>query len=288
MELYTCGTQNNPAVLLMLPTGAPGPEDIFTALRGLEKGYFLLLPVFPGGDIGTEELSVLARRLDRDHAGRLWGAYGLRAGATALLSLLGAGTVSVRTLILEGGFATASAPPAAERIVCWKGSRDKPAAQAWKALKDQTAPVGSLTMKKLTKEQELLSLRPDMMVKQLQKALGKAVVAARTAIIMEPVDRVWAVSGPDPREEAMLDRTASLRREEDRRTVTLEGSSGLLKRWSHLTRLESAGLRGTVCTDQVVLDAGALNALARPAASLWLAQVQRRRKKALREGRHAV
>lgn len=288
MELYTCGKSNRPAMLLMLPAGTPGPEEIIAALHGLEKSYYLLLPVCSGASPQASELSVLERRLNRDHAGQLWGAYGLRVGATALLSLLADGGTRVRTLILEGGFTLASAPPAAERVICWKGSRDKQAALAWKALKDQTAPVGSLTMKKLTKEQELLSLRPDMMVKQLQKAIGKAVVVTRTVVAMEPLDRVWALSGPEPREEAMLGQAASLRKEKDRHTVTLEGSSDRLKYWSHLTKLERVGLNGTLCTDQVVLDAGPLNPLARPAASLWLGQVQRRRTKALREEHRAL
>ena len=286
MNLHTRGKPGNPVVLL-LPEGEADHEAVFAALGGLEKSYYLMLPAFAAGEDTAARLDALEKLLVRDHAGRVWGAYGLRSGAGLLLSLLSRGTVRVRTLILEGAYAPAAAPPAAEKIICWKGSRDKAAKKAWKALEEQVSPLSSLTMKKLKTEEDLLSLRPDMMVKQLKKALGKTVIVTRSAVYTQPVDRVWRQLAGD-RDAGVLTETEAPRQDDTNRTLILEGRSPRLKRWSHLTHVEPLGINGTVCTDQVELDAGPLNFAAKPLAGLYLGQLQRRRNKALWEDPYAV
>ena len=286
MELHTCGKPGNP-VILLLPEGKADHEAVFSALKGLEKSYFLILPTFEEGENDETRLAALEKALVRDHAGRVWGAYGLRPGATLLLSLLARGAVRVRTLILEGGYTLSTKPPMAERIVCWMGSRDKPAKKAWKELEKQASPASTLTMKKLKKEQDLLSLRPDLMVKQLKKTLGKAVIVSRSTVIMQPVDSVWQRM-PVQQTAAVLTETEPTRLDDAHRTVISAGTSPRLKHWSHLTHLEALGLNGTVCTDQVELDAGILNGVAKPLTGLYLGRLQRRRKRALGKDPHAV
>lgn len=289
MELHTRGKSGNPAVLL-LPGAGTEPETVFSALSGLEKSYCLLLPVFAPGEEGANRADALEKRLLRDCAGRIWGAYGLRGGADTLLSLFSRGTVRVRTLILEGAFTPPPAVPAAERIVCWMGSKDKAAKKAWKALEAQVSPLSTLTMKKLKKEQDLMSLRPDIMVKQLKKTLGKAVIVTRDRVISQSADTVWRQlsRSAETQDAAVLQSANAPHIDDERRTVILEGTSPRLKHWSHLTRVEALGLNRAVCTDQVELDAGALNFAAKPLAGLYLSRVQRRRARAARGDPHAV
>lgn len=61
------------------------------ALDHLERRYFLIVPSWDA-PAGPEALAAeWESRLLQDFSGRIWGAYGLREGADALLALVGPG-----------------------------------------------------------------------------------------------------------------------------------------------------------------------------------------------------
>jgi len=286
MELHITGKADAPAILL-IPDRDMDASALAAALGALEKDYQLLIPSFAADEPDGEISAALESALGQQFAGRIWGAYGLRRGAGLLLALLARGSVRVRTAVLEGAFALPESPlPRESRYICWKNARDRAAKKSWQALKKQLPGVYSLTMKKMKKGEDLLSLRPDVMAKRLQSAFGAAAVVSRSAVLPQRTDKVWRqlCLHPDKEELARLTEKEPLRRDADNRTQLLEGSGGGLKLWSHWVRLESLGQDGTICTDQVELDAGRFNALAKPAARLYLGYIQRRRARALRKG----
>ena len=82
---------------------------------------------------------------------------------------------------------------------------------------------------------------------------------------------------PAGRAVSRLTEMAPLRQDDETRTQLLEGRSGKLALWRHAVTLAPLGDDRTECTDQVELDAGKLNAAAKPLAELYLKllQVQR-------------
>ena len=282
MELHLAGESGSP-VLLLLPEEPFEAEEYFTALKGLEKDYRLLLPVFAEGE---DRAGVLGSALNDDYAGRIWGAWGCREGAGLLLSLIANGSVSVHTVILEGGFELPgdTHPLRDTGLVCWINARDKAAKKSYKALSEHLTPTSVLTMKKLKKAQTLFSVRPDMMEKQLRRSLGYAVTVQSSAVLTQNADSVWSVlrRGKVSEEQRLFPDSLTLRSQPDRRVIVVEGSSPHISRWSHLTRVSERGDR-TVCTDQVEVDAGKLNPVAVPLTRLLLKKQQRARSRALRK-----
>ena len=82
----------------------------------------------------------------------------------------------MRTSSVEGAFSLpeASLSGSEGALICWKGGKDKKAMKAWEALKKEVPGLRSLTLGKLKKKQDFLSVRPDLMVKRLSAALGSA------------------------------------------------------------------------------------------------------------------
>ena len=278
MELTVCGKAELPAVLLLPPAGMSG-EELCRALPGLEGQYRRIYPAAP------MDAAALKTALDRSGAGRLWGAYGLREGASLLLELL-AGGAAVRTAVVEGPFAL---PGGSLRdydgtLVCWKGGKNKKAKKSWEALKKDVPRLRSLTLGKLKGKQDYLSVRPDLMAKRLAATFG----AARTVQMEETVprtpDAVWRSLCRRPAGSAVkrLTQLRPLRQDDETRTQRLEGSGGKLSLWSHTVRLAPLGDDRTVCTDQVEVEAGKLTSLAAIGAKLYLRAEQKRRRKELR------
>ncbi|MBQ3276856.1 MAG: hypothetical protein IJH47_07375 [Oscillospiraceae bacterium] len=278
MELTVCGKAGLPAVLLLPPAGMSG-EELCRRLPGLEDRYRLICPA---GSLSAEALKTALA-----HAGaeRLWGAYGLREGATLLLELLALG-VSARTAVVEGPF---SLPSRSLRdfqgtLVCWKGGKNKKAQKSWEALKKDVPSLRSLTLGKLKKKQDYLSLRPDLMVKRLAATFGAARTVQLTETLPRTPETVWRELCRRPAGSA-VSRLAEMRplcRDDETRTQLLEGRGGKLALWRHAVALTPLGDDRTVCTDQVELDAGKLTPAAAILAKLYLRTEQKRRRKALR------
>ena len=189
--------------------------------------------------------------------------------------------------------ASASPEPLPEkgvsRIFLWVGGKDKAAAKAAKALKESLSPVSILTMKKLPKDRPLVDLRPDIAEKRLLDAFGQGVTVTRTTVLDEEADSVWRQLRMYPAgDAALLKKLDGIHSADAGRVQLLEGSSGQLRLWSHMVRLESLGEDGTICTDQVEFDAGKLNCIYKPLAGAFLKREQRRRARALKKGKHAL
>ncbi len=274
MELTVYGKADQPAVLLLPPAGMTG-DELRSRLSALGKDYRLLAP---DADGTAEELEAALRR-----AGvvRLWGAYGLREGAGRLLELLGQG-VQVRTAVVEGPFALPgrSLRDFPGRLICWKGGKNKPAKKSWEALKKDVPGLRSLTLGKLKKKQDYLSLRPDLMAKRLAATFGPACTVQLTETLPRTPDAVWRELCRRPAGHAVtrLEEMRPLRQDDERRTQLLEGSGKKLSLWSHTVRLSPLGDDRTVCVDQVELDAGKLTPAAAALARLYLKGEQRRRR----------
>lgn len=277
MELTVCGKAELPAVLLLPPAGMSG-EELCRRLPGLEKQYRLLYPASP---LSADELR---EALGRAGAERLWGAYGLREGATALLELLSRGC-AVRTAVVEGPF---TLPERSLRgyggtLVCWKGGKNKKAKKSWEALKKDVPRLRSLTLGKLKAKQDYLSLRPDLMAKRLCATFGAARTVRLTHTLPRTPETVWRELCRRPAGSAVakLTEMRPLRQDDENLTQLLEGRGGKLSLWSHQVALSPLGDDRTVCTDQVELEAGKLTPAAAILAKLYLRGEQKRRRAAL-------
>ena len=254
MELRTVGKKDRPAVLL-LGGREWEAEDLAAALKALKKNYRLLIPIFEAEENAGARLEALEESVVREHAGALWGAYGLDDGAEELLRLLDRDRLDIRTRVVEGSFALPeeAAPPEAGEIRCWTGARDKAGKKALEALRARGGHVAALTLKKLPKGKSTLSYCPSIAAAQLKKAFGDAVSVSRVTTLAAPAERVWDLlcAGPAPKEAARLDRAEPMQRNRETMTLLYEGSSAALPVWHHLIRLEPAGENLTRCTDLI-------------------------------------
>lgn len=287
MELHTFGAPESPAVLL-IPAAGMGADDLRTVTSALEKSFRLLLSVREPGETEETFLSALEEALIQDCAGYVRGGYGLREGAGLLLSLVQRGRIHVDNTFLEGAFSLPAGPLPERRgrIWCWTAKRDKAAKKARKALEKTAGKVSTLTMKKLRAGQAMADLRPDLMAKQLRKALGDGVTVRVTAVLPQRAEQVWRQVGrlPAGKAELSLGALEPLRRDGAQRVQELRGAGERVAAWNHVTRLEDLGPDGTICTDQMEISAGKLNGLAKPLAKLYLRGLQRRRARALKKG----
>ena len=280
MELRSQGKADGPAVLL-LPAGELDADALLAGMGRLEKSFRLLIPS-PDMDAPTLENLLLHQGLDG-----LWGAWGLRSGASLLLELLARGRISVRTAVLEGAFALPSAPMNGYegRLICWKGGKDKAARKAWEALKAQTPALRSVTLGKLKKNQDFFSVRPDLMVKRLSQAFGSVRQIRGEQVLKGTPERVWNLLRRSPVSDFERERLAlaPLKISEAQRTLRAEGRSGTFPVWVHTVRVEERGADRTACLDQLELDAGKLTLLAAPLSKLWLRREQRRRSRRMKK-----
>ena len=126
MELRETGKTGATAVLLWPDDGMDAA--VFAPLvRTLEKTCRVLVPVFAPEEPFSARVAAVESALLAGYDGRIWGAYGLRSGGSALLSLLADGKVRVRTSIVEGAVELPKQGLSAYSgtLVHWKGSKDK-------------------------------------------------------------------------------------------------------------------------------------------------------------------
>ena len=267
MKLDNWGSPDHGAVLLL--TGARyTPAQVRAALPGLEKEYHVLAA--SGLDASPEEICDALRR-----AGvvRLWGAYGLEAGADALLAFLAAGEMEVRTAVTEGPFSLPAGTLAdwPGTLICWKGGRDKKAQKAWQALKARRPELRSLTLDKLKTGQTYLSRRPDLMEKRLCATFGPVSALQVTDVFLGSEKEVWRLAAGEAGPEFPLLRELEPPREDEARHIRIrEGRGRELPYWNRRTELTGAGDGAVQCTDQVHYVPGKRAALTRRLGELYL------------------
>ena len=282
MKLEMIGKANAPEVLLLSRSEALAP---------LGKDYGLLLPSFDEEATPEARLAALERELLFAHGGRLRGVYALDGDTALALSLLLHGAVRVEVTVVEGEIASVPGNAAAAgRIVYWHRKKDRAAKKTQKALRELASPLSTVTMKKLPKNAALADLRPDIAVKQLEKAFGGGVTVTRAAMVPGSVETVWQELSLSPAggETALLTQVDPILCADGEHVQILSGSSKKLRFWNHMIRLERADDELTYVTDQIELDAGKLNALAAPLVGLYLKSEQQRRSRLLKKGRHAL
>ena len=101
MELRETGKPGAAAVLLW-PDDGLDAAVFASVVRSLEKSCRVLVPVFAPEEPPDARVAAVESALLAGYDGRIWGAYGLRGGGSALLSLLAEGKVRVRTCVVEG------------------------------------------------------------------------------------------------------------------------------------------------------------------------------------------
>lgn len=101
MELRETGKAGAAAVLLW-PDDGLDAAVFASVVRSLEKSCRVLVPVFAPEEPPDARVAAVESALLAGYDGRIWGAYGLRGGGSALLSLLAEGKVRVRTCVVEG------------------------------------------------------------------------------------------------------------------------------------------------------------------------------------------
>ena len=132
MELRETGKAGAAAVLLW-PDDGLDAAVFASVVRSLEKSCRVLVPVFAPEKPPDTRVAAVESALLAGYDGRIWGAYGLRGGGSALLSLLAEGKVRVRTCVVEGAV---EVPVQGLRefsgtLFHWKGSKDKSAGKSW-------------------------------------------------------------------------------------------------------------------------------------------------------------
>ena len=101
MELRETGKPGAAAVLLW-PDDGLDAAVFASVVRSLGKSCRVLVPVFAPEEPPDARVAAVESALLAGYDGRIWGAYGLRGGGSALLSLLAEGKVRVRTCVVEG------------------------------------------------------------------------------------------------------------------------------------------------------------------------------------------
>ena len=282
MEMKTRGNVTAPALLLLPDGGVASAVD--GSLRALEKNYFLLLPSFAEGESLADRAAALEECILDDFSGRIWGAYGLREGGTLLLSLLSRGKVRIRTSIAEGRLSLpeGSLKNCYGRLYYWYRAKDRKAKKLCKELRAVCPELHTLALKKLKKGTDFLSVRPDLMLKRLEKTFGKAQVLTVSSLMDGSSDSIWrqlARRGiTKPMEQ--LTEMQPIERRDDEQVQILEGKTSRVSHWSHMIRLQRVSAKETIYTDQVELEAGFLTPLVKlwTGAYLRLSQKQQNRK----------
>ena len=90
MELRETGKAGAAAVLLW-PDDGLDAAVFASVVRSLEKSCRVLVPVFAPEEPPDARVAAVESALLAGYDGRIWGAYGLRGGGSALLSLLAEG-----------------------------------------------------------------------------------------------------------------------------------------------------------------------------------------------------
>ena len=286
MELRETGKPGAAAVLLW-PDDGSDAAVFAPVVRALEKSCRVLVPGFAPEEPPAARVAAVENALLSRYDGRIWGAYGLRGGGSAILSLLSRGTVRVRTCVVEG---PVDVPAQGLRefsgtLFHWKGSRDKGAGKSWEALHKAYPALRSLTLRKLKAGQNVVSIRPDIMAKRLLKAFGSAGIVRVCTRVPHSASRVWRLLNRRPAGKAIgrLRTMQPLRRTDEDRTQIIEGAAKGIPLWSHMTRVEPCGEYGAACVDQVEISAGKLTPVALRIAEIYLKAVQKSRNRQMRK-----
>ena len=256
-------------------------------VRALEKSCCVLVPGFAPEEPPAARVAAVENALLSRYDGRIWGAYGLRGGGGAVLSLLSRGAVRVRTCVVEGAV---EVPAQGLRefsgtLFHWKGSRDKGAETSWEELHKAFPALRSLTLRKLKAGQSFVSVRPDMMAKRLWKVFGSAGVVRVCTCVPHSASRVWRLLNRRPAGKAIgrLRTMQPLRRTDEDRTQIIEGAAKGIPLWSHMTRVEPCGEHSAACVDQVEISAGKLTPVVMRIAEIYLKAVQKSRNRQMRK-----
>jgi len=283
MKFRTYGNPNNPT-LLLIPGEGMGEQELYTSLKKLENSYYLLLPAFAPAESPERRLEGMEECLHDHFSGRIWGAYGLDAGATLLLALLSRNRVQIRTAVLDGTMLlpSESLDKCSATLVYWYGSRDKAAKKLLKSFRDACPDLRTLRLKKLRPGQRFLSIRPDLMVKRLRRTFGTGKLVNLTVLLPVDSDALWnhLLHRDHAAAEQLKDPFTVTCREEERRLL-IEGRSSLSRHWSHLLQLERLEDGLTLCTQQLELAGGALSALSVMRARALLKKEHKRWKQLL-------
>lgn len=286
MELRETGKPGAAAVLLW-PDDGLDAAVFAPVVRALEKSCRVLVPGFAPEEPPAARVAAVENALLSRYDGRIWGAYGLRGGGSAILSLLSRGTVRVRTCVVEG---PVDVPAQGLRefsgtLFHWKGSRDKGAGKSWEALHKAYPALRSLTLRKLKAGQNVVSIRPDIMAKRLLKAFGSAGIVRVCTRVPHSASRVWRLLNRRPAGKAIgrLRTMQPLRRTDEDRTQIIEGAAKGIPLWSHMTRVEPCGEYGAACVDQVEISAGKLTPVVMRIAEIYLKAVQKSRNRQMRK-----
>lgn len=286
MELRETGKPGAAAVLLW-PDDGLDAAVFAPVVRALEKSCRVLVPGFAPEEPPAARVAAVENALLSRYDGRIWGAYGLRGGGSAILSLLSRGTVRVRTCVVEGAV---DVPAQGLRefsgtLFHWKGSRDKGAGKSWEALHKAFPALRSLTLRKLKAGQNVVSIRPDIMAKRLLKAFGSAGIVRVYTRVPHSASRVWRLLNRRPAGKAIgrLRTMQPLRRTDEDRTQIIEGAAKGIPLWSHMTRVEPCGEYGAACVDQVEISAGKLTPVVMHIAEIYLKAVQKSRNRQMRK-----
>lgn len=286
MELRETGKPGAAAVLLW-PDDGMDAAIFGPVVHALEKTCRVLVPAFAPEEAGAVRVAAVESALLAGYDGRIWGAYGLRRGGSAILSLLSRGSVRVRTCVVEGAV---ELPAQGLReysgtLFHWKGSKDKGAGKSWEALHKAFPALRSLTLRKLRAGQDVVSIRPDIMTKRLLKAFGSAGTVRVSTLVPHSASRVWRQLNRCPAGKALgrLQTMQPVRRTDEDRTQIIEGAAKGVPLWSHMTRVEPCGEYGAVCVDQVEISAGKLTPVAMRVAEIYLKAVQKSRNRQMRK-----
>ncbi len=286
MELRETGKPGAAAVLLW-PDDGSDAAVFAPVVRALEKSCRVLVPGFAPDEPPAARVAAVENALLSRYDGRIWGAYGLRGGGGAVLSLLSRGTVRVRTCVVEGAV---EVPAQGLRefsgtLFHWKGSRDKGAEKSWEALHKAFPALRSLTLRKLKAGQNVVSIRPDIMAKRLLKAFGSAGTVRVCTRVPHSASRVWRLLNRRPAGKAIgrLRTMQPLRRTDEDRTQIIEGAAKGIPLWSHMTRVEPCGEHSAACVDQVEISAGKLTPVVMRIAEIYLKAVQKSRNRQMRK-----
>ena len=192
MELRETGKPGAAAVLLW-PDDGLDAAVFASVVRSLGKSCRVLVPVFAPEEPPDARVAAVESALLAGYDGRIWGAYGLRGGGSALLSLLAGGKVRVRACVVGGAV---EVPAQGWRefsgtLFHWKGSKDKGAGKSWEALHKAFPALRSLTLRKLKAGQDVVSIRPDIMTKRLLKAFGSAGTVRVSTLVPHSASCVW-------------------------------------------------------------------------------------------------
>lgn len=285
MELRETGKNGAAVVLLWADDGTDAA--FAPIIRTLEKTYRVLVPVFAPEETTGERVAAVEAAILRTCDGRIWGAYGLRRGGDAILTLLSRGNMRIRTAIVEGALTvpTQGLGDCSAAIIHWKGSRDKGAKKTWEELHREIPALRSLTLRKLKAGQDFVSVRPDLMAKRLAKSFGAAGVVRVSSLVPHSAARAWRQLNRRPAGKALgrLQTMRPLRRTDEDRTQIIEGTAKGVPLWSHMTHIEPCGERSAVCVDQVEIAAGFLTPAAVRFTEIYLKAVQNRRKRQMRK-----